>query len=60
MEQSHIPSTDLSRSPKEIQAILVPKAREPWLKRPLDVILSGLMLIFYPGGIAAHNAKRRA
>jgi lipopolysaccharide/colanic/teichoic acid biosynthesis glycosyltransferase len=38
-------STDLSRTPKQIQAILVPKAREPWLKRPLDVTLSSLMLI---------------
>jgi len=38
-------STDLSRDPKPIQAILVPKVKEPWLKRPLDVTLSSLMLI---------------
>jgi lipopolysaccharide/colanic/teichoic acid biosynthesis glycosyltransferase len=35
----------MSRTPGEIQAILVPRAREPLLKRPLDVALSGLMLI---------------
>ncbi len=45
MEKSHKSSTDLSRTPKEIHAILVPTGREPWLKRPLDVTLSGLMLI---------------
>jgi lipopolysaccharide/colanic/teichoic acid biosynthesis glycosyltransferase len=45
MEQSHTPSTDLSRTPREISAIFVPKAREPWLKRPLDVALSSLMLV---------------
>ena len=38
-------STDLSRDPKPIQAILVPKVKEPWLKRTLDVTLSSLMLI---------------
>ena len=36
---------NLSRSPHQIQAIFVPKAREPLLKRPLDVTLSSLMLI---------------
>ena len=36
---------NLSQSPKQIQAILVPKAKEPLLKRPLDVTLSSLMLI---------------
>jgi lipopolysaccharide/colanic/teichoic acid biosynthesis glycosyltransferase len=45
MEQSNSSSMNLSRSPREIHAIFVPKAREPWLKRPLDVTLSGLMLI---------------
>jgi lipopolysaccharide/colanic/teichoic acid biosynthesis glycosyltransferase len=45
MGQSHTPSTDLSRTSREIQAIFVPKAREPWLKRPLDVTLSSLMLV---------------
>ena len=37
--------TDLSQSPKSIQAILIQKVKEPWLKRPLDVTLSSLMLI---------------
>jgi len=40
-----MPSTDLSQSPMQIQAIVVPKTREPWLKRPLDVALSSLMLL---------------
>ena len=35
----------MSRTPREIQAIFLAKAREPWLKRPLDVTLSSLMLI---------------
>src|SRR4030067_2936991 len=39
------PMTDLSQSPKPIHAIFVPKVREPWLKRPLDVTLSSLMLV---------------
>jgi lipopolysaccharide/colanic/teichoic acid biosynthesis glycosyltransferase len=39
------PMTDLSQSPRSIQAILVRKVKEPWLKRPLDVALSSLMLI---------------
>ena len=30
---------------KEIQAIILPKVKEPFLKRPLDVLLSTLMLI---------------
>ena len=37
--------TDIYRSALQIQPIFVPKAREPWLKRPLDVTLSSLMLI---------------
>jgi lipopolysaccharide/colanic/teichoic acid biosynthesis glycosyltransferase len=45
MEEPNLSSVNLSRSPNQIRAILVPKAREPWLKRPLDVTLSGLMLI---------------
>jgi lipopolysaccharide/colanic/teichoic acid biosynthesis glycosyltransferase len=36
---------NLSRSSKPIGAILVPKVKEPWLKRPLDVTLSTLMLV---------------
>lgn len=36
---------NLSQSPRQIHAIPVPKVREPWLKRPLDVTLSSLMLI---------------
>lgn len=45
MEESNRSSINLSRSSKPIQAILVPKVKEPWLKRPLDVSLSTLMLI---------------
>ena len=45
MEEPHTSSTDLSRSPMQIHAIFVPKAREPRLKRPLDVTLSTLMLL---------------
>ena len=60
MDQSHKPSKNLARTPKEIQAILVPKAREPWLKRPLDVTLSGLILILCQRGIAARDDKHRA
>jgi lipopolysaccharide/colanic/teichoic acid biosynthesis glycosyltransferase len=45
VEESNRSSINLSRSPKPIQAILVPKVKEPWLKRPLDVSLSTLMLI---------------
>jgi lipopolysaccharide/colanic/teichoic acid biosynthesis glycosyltransferase len=45
MEQSNTSSTDLSRSLRQIRAIFVPKVREPWLKRPLDVALSALMLL---------------
>jgi len=60
MEQSHTPSTDLSRTPREIQAIFLPKAREPWLKRPLDVTLSSLMLVPCEGVIAGRHAKRGA
>jgi len=37
--------TDISRSALQVHPIFVPKAREPWLKRPLDVTLSSLMLI---------------
>jgi lipopolysaccharide/colanic/teichoic acid biosynthesis glycosyltransferase len=43
--KSNTSSTDLSRSPKPIHAIFVPKVKEPWLKRPLDVTFSSLMLI---------------
>jgi lipopolysaccharide/colanic/teichoic acid biosynthesis glycosyltransferase len=39
------PITDLSQSPRPIQAILIQKVKEPWLKRPLDVTFSSLMLI---------------
>ncbi len=45
MEEPHPSSTDLSRSPRQIHGIFIPKVREPWLKRPLDVVLSSLMLI---------------
>jgi len=45
VEESNRSSINLSRSSKPIQAILVPKVKEPWLKRPLDVSLSTLMLI---------------
>jgi lipopolysaccharide/colanic/teichoic acid biosynthesis glycosyltransferase len=45
MQQSDSSSTDLPRSPRPIYAISVPKTKEPWLKRPLDVTLSSLMLI---------------
>ena len=45
MEEPHTSSVNLSRSPKSIHAILVRKVKEPWLKRPLDVMLSSLMLI---------------
>lgn len=45
MGQSHESSTDISRAILQSQPIIVPKVKEPWLKRPLDVILSGLMLI---------------
>ncbi len=45
MEEPDTSSMNLSQSPKPIHAILVPNAREPWLKRPLDVTLSSLMLI---------------
>ena len=37
--------TDTYRSALQIQPIFVPKARDPWLKRPLDATLSSLMLI---------------
>jgi hypothetical protein len=52
--------TDLSRTPKAIQAILVPKVKEPWLKRPLDVTLSSLMHVPCEGVIAGRHAKRGA
>ena len=46
MEQSKPSSINLSQSPKRIHAIFVPEVKkEPWLKRPLDVTLSSLMLI---------------
>jgi lipopolysaccharide/colanic/teichoic acid biosynthesis glycosyltransferase len=45
MEEPHLSSMSLHPSPKPIHAIFVPKAREPWLKRPLDVTLSSLMLV---------------
>ena len=45
MEEPRTSSTDLSQSPNQIHAIFVPKAREPLLKRPLDVTFSSLMLI---------------
>ena len=37
--------TDISRTAMPIQPISVPRVKEPWLKRPLDVTLSTLMLI---------------
>jgi hypothetical protein len=60
MGEPNTSSMNLSRSLKEVHAIFVPKAREPWLKRPLDVVLSSLMLILCQGGIAARNDKRSA
>ncbi len=45
MEEPNTSSMSLSRTPKEIKAIFVPKVREPLLKRPLDVAFSSLMLI---------------
>ena len=45
MEQFNSPSVSLARSANPIHAILVPKVKEPLLKRPLDVTLSTLMLI---------------
>jgi lipopolysaccharide/colanic/teichoic acid biosynthesis glycosyltransferase len=48
MEESNSSLVNLSQSPKPIHAIFVPKVREPLLKRPLDVTLSGLMLILSP------------
>jgi hypothetical protein len=44
---------NLSRSVNPTPAILVPKVKEPWLKRPLDVTLSSLMLILCQGTVAA-------
>jgi lipopolysaccharide/colanic/teichoic acid biosynthesis glycosyltransferase len=37
--------TDISRTTLQSQPIFVPKVKELWLKRPLDVTLSSLMLI---------------
>jgi lipopolysaccharide/colanic/teichoic acid biosynthesis glycosyltransferase len=45
MEEHNTSSMKLSRTPMPIHAIFVPKVREPWLKRPLDVTFSTLMLI---------------
>jgi len=45
MEQFNPSSVNLSRSAKSIHGVLVPKVKEPLLKRPLDVTLSTLMLI---------------
>ena len=45
MEDPHMSSTDLSQSLTQFHAILVSKVKEPWLKRPLDVTFSSLMLI---------------
>jgi len=46
MKQSDISIPGISRSPTQINGILVPKVEELPLKRPLDVILSLFMLIF--------------
>ncbi len=46
MEQSNSSLMNLSRSSGQIRAVFVPKVREPVLKRPLDVVLSTLMLLF--------------
>jgi lipopolysaccharide/colanic/teichoic acid biosynthesis glycosyltransferase len=45
MGEPNTSSMNLSRSLKEVHAIFVPKAREPLLKRPLDMALSSLMLL---------------
>jgi len=46
MARSNRPSTVLSKPTlDQIPAITEPKAREPFLKRPLDIILSALMMI---------------
>jgi lipopolysaccharide/colanic/teichoic acid biosynthesis glycosyltransferase len=45
MEESNRSSINFGRSQNQTQGIFVPKVKEPWLKRPLDVTLSSLMLI---------------
>jgi lipopolysaccharide/colanic/teichoic acid biosynthesis glycosyltransferase len=45
MEEPYTSSMSLSRPPMQPQSLSVSKVREPLLKRPLDVTLSGLMLI---------------
>ena len=45
MERSDKTLVDIPQSPTKVHAIVVPKIKEPLLKRPLDVILSTFMII---------------